>query len=91
MLLAADDGKRVRFLTVDDSIAPGTEVSIGGTVYADSGEITIDDLMKFGLVVKGEGNSQAAFSSRDGKDHGIAAEGTRVFPEEPVSDGALVR
>ncbi|EQD49810.1 tRNA-binding region domain protein, partial [mine drainage metagenome] len=91
MLLAADDGEAVRFLTVDDSIPVGSAVMIGGESFADSGEISIDDLQKFGIRVSLRSGANTVIADLDGKEAVLTADAKLVFPERQVKDGAIVR
>ena len=91
MLLAADDGEAVRFLTVDDSIPAGSQVLIGGESFSDSGEISIDDLQKFGIKVSVRSGAVTVTADIDGREAVLTAGDKPVFPERPVMDGARVR
>lgn len=49
MMLAADDGHGVHFLTVDSDVEPGTPVSLGDLNYNGSGSIDVEELSRFNL------------------------------------------
>ncbi len=91
MLLAADDGDHVRYLTVKDSIPVGAEVKIGNDAYGDSGEISIEELQGFGIRISERNGSQIAISSRDGREETLTVNGSGVFPEKPVKVDSPVR
>jgi len=88
MLLAADDGISTHFLTVSDSIPPGTKVKIGSYGFNGTKVVTIDDLAAYRLTVteKGEINTIVG-----GKEENLTAGSEAVRPESPVIAGARVR
>lgn len=52
MMLAADDGDSVKYLTVPDEIPEGSKVSIGDYGYNGTGQIELKTLQALGLKVK---------------------------------------
>ena len=88
MLLAADDGKSTHFLTVSDSVQPGTKVKIGPYSFNGTKTVTIDELASYKLVVTEKGEVSASLGSKEE----ILLAGTEpVHPESPVDAGARVR
>ncbi len=91
MLLAADDGNSVRFLTVDDSTEDGSSLLLGDFSYNDAGRIEIDDLAKFNLKVGEFHGNPAATATVDGKEYVISDGKVPAFPERPISAGSKIR
>lgn len=91
MLLAADDGSNVRFLTVDDSIPDGTEMMLGNFKYNNEGRIEIDDLARFGLKVTGTEGKRTASATIDGKELIITDGKNAAYPEKDIAAGSRIR
>ncbi len=88
MLLAADDGISTHFLTVSDSIPPGTKVKIGPYGFNGTKVVTIDDLAAYKLMVTEKGEVKATIGN---KEEILFAGAEPVKPESPVIAGARVR
>lgn len=91
MLLAADDGEKVRFLTVDDSVEGGESIQVGGFDYNRSGTIEIEGLAEYGLSVAESGGRIAATAVIDGKRLVLSHRGKPVFPERDIAPGSRIR
>lgn len=87
MLLAADDGTRVHFLTVNDDINEGSKVGIGQYSYNGKRMVTIEDLATFDLTVDESG----AVSARiDDKRDLLHVGGSKAFPESKTPANSKV-
>lgn len=91
MLLAADDGQYVRFLTVPDDITEGTKVTLGELPYNDHGTITIEDLKTFGIKIETKGPIQQAYACLGEEKLYLNAGGNPVVTSGKVKDDAIVR
>ena len=88
MLLAADDGTSTHFLTVSDSVQPGTKIKIGPYTFNGTKVVTIDELASYKLLVTEKGEVSATLGSTEGI---LLAGNEPVRPESPVGAGARVR
>ncbi len=91
MILAADDGKDVRFLTVDDEVEDGSTLNIGDYQYNGSGSVEIEDLAGYGLSVAEKDGRTIAVAVIDGRELAISAGEHAAYPEREVGRGAKVR
>lgn len=88
MLLAADDGTRVHFLTIDEKVPEGSSVSLGQYPYNGKKTVTVEDLARYGLSV----NEDSSISANLGEERvRLQAGRERVFPESETPAGSRVR
>ncbi len=87
MLLAADDGSSVHFLTVGDEIPEGSKVGAGQYPYNGKKMVKIDELGRFDLTVDDSGQVSALLAN--GREF-LHVSGSKVFPESEVPAGSKV-
>lgn len=91
MLLAADDGKNVSFLTVDDDIPEGSPVTMGNNPYNGEEKVDIDSLGKFNLSIGRVDGVRCATSIIGGKPLPLLCLGKPVKPEKDMPEGSKIR
>ena len=91
MLLAADDGTLTSFLTLPDSIKPGTSVDLGKYSFNGQNVVEIEDLSGFNLHVGTVNGDAEALASIDGIDLPLNVNGVPVRPEKAVKVGAKIK
>lgn len=91
MLLAADDGNNVRFLTVDDATEDGQVLTLGELPYNESGTLEIDDLAKFNLKISNSDGHPVATATVEGTVYTITYGKNPAFPERAIADGSRIR
>ena len=91
MMLAADDGTSVKYITVPESISPGTQVVLGDYQYNGTGTIEVKTLQSIGLRVKqANGQFRVEGSLRD-RQYFLKAGEEFAFVSGESKDGANVR
>lgn len=91
MMLAADDGRTVSFLTVEDEIAEGSKVRIGEYGYNGKGKITVEELKTLGLKTEATDSEMHVYANLNGKKELLTADSKPLFPYGKVESGASVR
>lgn len=91
MMLAADDGKKVSFLTVEDQIPEGSSVKIGEYDYNGKGSISIEELRDLELTAESQNSKTLVFANIDGKKERLSVDSIPVYTLEKVENGAIVR
>lgn len=91
MLLAADDGERVSFLTVDDSIQEGSVVTLGSQPYNGDKTVDIDSLAKFSLSIEDLDGKRCATALLGEKRVPLMCAGKPVLPESDMPAGSRIR
>lgn len=91
MMLAADDGGSVKYVTVPDKIAPGTPIMIGEYLYNGKGTIELKVLQSIGLKVALDGDQYRVAGTLQDKKMYLTADGSFAFVSGGSKDGATVR
>ncbi len=91
MLLAADNGKDVRFLTVGDHAKEGDRVRIGDYDYNNHGRIEIRDLEAYRLHISTIDGKPVATASVDDETLVLNCRGESVFPERNIEENSRIR
>ena len=91
MLLAADNGKVVKVLSVPEGVPEGSRVTIGGYPYNGKGTITIDEVHAYSMAAECSFGACRVEASIDGKKGYLEVMGDFVYVSEKVENGSEVR
>ena len=91
MLLAADNGKVVKVLSVPEGVPEGSRVTIGGYPYNGKGTITIDEVHAYSMAAECSSGACRVEASIDGKKGYLEVMGDFVYVSEKVENGSEVR
>lgn len=91
MMLAADDGEHVKFVTVPEDIPEGSPVRIGGFDYNQGGTVEVKDLQALSLRVSRNRDEFLVTASLQGKKLPLNVNGRRAVVSGESKDGAIVK
>ncbi len=91
MMLAADDGEHVRFVTVPEGVEEGTSLQIGEYSYNEKGTIELKDLQALSLKVAQAGGEYNVTADLQGKRLFLNIAGKNALVSGNSKDGAIVK